>query len=154
VNDEARDAVVRKVEEAVWNLEGKVVTLLGLAFKAGTDDVRGSPAMVLAEALYRQGAIVRGADPMASASAAEAAGWLQTFEDPYVAAKDAHCLVLCTAWPRFRELDLERVRRAMAQPALVDARNLFSPAEAAAAGFLYFGIGRPSTAHGHASILV
>jgi UDPglucose 6-dehydrogenase len=154
VNEEALAAVVRKVEEAVWNVEGKTVTLLGLAFKAGTDDVRGSPAMGLAELLHRQGAVVRGCDPMAATSAGEALDWLDTSEDPYTAAAGAHCLVFCTAWPGVRELDLERVRGAMAQPALVDARNLISPEEAAAAGFLYFGIGRRGADVGFASALV
>jgi UDPglucose 6-dehydrogenase len=144
VNDEALVAVTRKVEEAIWNLEGKVVTLLGLAFKSGTDDVRGAPAMALAESLRRDGAHVRGFDPMATEAATAAAPWLEVVDDLYDAAKGAHCLVICTEWPGFREVDLARLRQAVAQPAIVDGRNMLVAAEAAAAGFQYFGVGRPS----------
>jgi UDPglucose 6-dehydrogenase len=142
VNDEALVAVLQKVEEAVWNLEGKTVALLGLAFKSGTDDVRGAPAMALAEGLRREGVHVRGFDPMAGHEAAAVAPWLEVADDPYVAADGAHCLVICTEWPAFRHLDLDRIRRTMIQPAIVDGRNVLSPADAAAAGFQYFGIGR------------
>ncbi len=144
VNDEALAAVTQKVQEAVWNLEGKIVTLLGLAFKSGTDDVRGAPAMALAESLHREGAHVRGFDPMATDAAAAAAPWLEVVGDLYTAAEGAHCLVICTEWPEFRHLDLARLRQAVAQPAIVDGRNVLVAAEAAAAGFQYFGVGRRS----------
>jgi UDPglucose 6-dehydrogenase len=142
VNEEALVGVTRKVEEAVWILEGKIVTLLGLAFKAGTDDVRGSPAMVLAEILRREGAVVRGCDPMAARDASGLAPWLEVVADPYDAVAGAHCAVICTEWSGFRELDLSRVRDAMAQPAIVDGRNLLSADKVSEAGFQYLSVGR------------
>lgn len=154
VNDEALVAVLRKVEEAVWNLEGKIVTLLGLAFKSGTDDVRGAPAMALAERLHREGAHVRGFDPMAAQAAASTAPWLEVVSDLYDAAEGAHCLVICAEWPQFRHLDLARIRRAMAQPAIVDGRNVLSAAEVASAGFQYLSVGRRANDLGEARVMI
>ena len=142
VNDASLVSVFRKIEEAVWNLEGKVVTLLGLAFKPGTDDVRGAPAMALAERLHGEGAHVRGVDPMAARAASRLAPWLEVIDDPYDAAAGAHCLVTCTEWPQFRELDLTRIHQAMAQPSIVDGRNVLDPGQAQAAGFQYIAVGR------------
>ena len=142
INAEALVAVSRKVEEAVWILEGKIVTLLGLAFKAGTDDVRGSPAMALAESLHREGAVVRGCDPMATPEASALAPWLQVFTNPYEAVDGAYCAVICTEWEGFRDLDLSRLRHAMAQAAIVDGRNLLAGEQVRHAGFQYFSVGQ------------
>ncbi|HVD70779.1 MAG TPA: UDP-glucose/GDP-mannose dehydrogenase family protein [Actinomycetota bacterium] len=144
VNDASLIAVFRKIEEAVWNLEGKIVTLLGLAFKPGTDDVRGAPAMALAELLHKEGAHVRGVDPMAGHAASALAPWLEVIEDSYDAALGAHCLVSCTEWPQFRDLDLVRIHSLMAEPSIVDGRNVLDPGEAQAAGFQYAAVGRPT----------
>jgi UDPglucose 6-dehydrogenase len=144
VNDEAIEATVRKVEEAVWNIEGKRVALLGLAFKPGTDDVRGAPALALAERLIRDGAHVVAFDPMAGAAASRALPDLVLAEDPYATAASAHCIVIATEWPEFGRLDLDRLRGVMAIPAVVDGRNLLDGATVAAAGFHYYSVGRPS----------
>ena len=112
-----------------------------MAFKPGTDDVRGAPPIALGEALHRAGVHVRGTDPRAGDAARTTAPWLEVIEDPYRAAEGAHCLVLCTEWPEFGSLDLDRLRRAMLQPAIVDARNALPAAEMTAAGFLYLGVG-------------
>jgi len=141
VNDEALAAVVDQIEEVVWNLEGKVVTLLGLAFKPDTDDVRGAPPIALGEVLHRAGAHVRGSDPRAGDAARRMAPWLEVIDDPYRAAEGAHCLVLCTEWPEYGRLDLDRLRRAMLQPAIIDGRNALPAPEVIAAGFLYLGVG-------------
>jgi UDPglucose 6-dehydrogenase len=142
VNQEALDAVRLKVEEAIWNLEGKTVALLGLAFKAGTDDVRSSPALALASALRAEGARVVGFDPVAGAAAAAEDPELVVAQDPYAAAEGADCLVVCTEWPELAELDLERLKGVMAQPVLVDGRNLLDAGAASDAGFHYFPLGR------------
>ncbi len=102
-NEDALAAVTRKVEEAVWNLEGKKVALLGIAFKPGTDDVRGAPALALAAALREEGAIVAAFDPMAAAAAAE--------EDPDLVIADRR---LCRRRGRRLRRDLHgmaRIRR-------------------------------------------
>jgi len=89
--------------------------------------------------------MVVGHDPRAMANAKEECPALLTSADPYEAATDAHCLVVCTDWPEFRSLDLERLREVMAQPFVVDARNLFEPDEIRAAGFSYEPTGRPGS---------
>lgn len=145
VNGQALEAVAGKVEEAVWNLEGKTIALLGLAFKAGTDDVRGAPALVLATTLREEGAHVRGFDPMVGNDGAARLAGVDLAPDAYAAAEGAHCLVICTEWPEFRDLDLVRLRETMAQPAIVDGRNVLDDNAVTAAGFHYFPVGRAST---------
>lgn len=143
LNDEALDAAFAKVRNALWNLEGKRVALLGLAFKPGTDDVRESPALRLARRLIEAGADVVGCDPQAGAAAlAEVAG-LELADDAYAAAQGAHCVVVSTEWPEYRELDLIRLKQLMAIPIIVDGRNLFDPEKVGDAGFTYFPTGRP-----------
>ena len=142
VNEEALSAVTHKVEEAVWNLEGKKVTLLGVAFKSGTDDVRGAPALALASALRDEGVIVTAFDPMAGSAAQAEVPWLAIAPDAYSAAHGADCAVICTEWPEFRTLDLNRLRASMRQPSIVDARNLLDSDRVRSAGFQYFAVGR------------
>jgi UDPglucose 6-dehydrogenase len=142
VNEQAVAAVAAKVEEAVWNLEGKRIALLGLAFKAGTDDVRTAPALALARRFASEGASVVGHDPMAAAEARAAVPELETVDDPFDAITGAHCVVVCTEWPEYRELDLVRLRDAAAYPIVVDGRNVLDPERAAAAGLTYLPVGR------------
>lgn len=144
VNAEAVDAVAARIEEALWNLEGKRIALLGLAFKPDTDDVRASPPLALARRLLEAGAEVVGYDPRAAEEARGEIPELQLADSVDSAVAGAHCLVLATEWDEFRSLDLHAVRRSMAYPVVVDGRNLFDPAEMEAAGFWYYPIGRPS----------
>jgi UDPglucose 6-dehydrogenase len=142
INDEAVEVVAKAVEDAVWNLEGKRLLLLGAAFKAGTDDVRAAPSLALARLLLEAGALVTVWDPLAAHEAAKELPGLEVAEDPYAGAVDAHCAVVCTEWPEFSELDLRRLSDAMAEAVLVDARNCLDPEAARAAGFRYVPIGR------------
>ena len=142
INDEAVEAVVRKVEDALWNLEDKRVALLGLAFKPGTDDTRFSPALTLARRLIEKKSYVVGYDPQVSDVTSEVPG-LEQAHDPYAAAAGADCVVLCTDWPEFRAIDLWRLRDVMAYPIFVDGRNLLDPEQMRAAGFTYYSAGRP-----------
>jgi UDPglucose 6-dehydrogenase len=144
VNEESVTAVAAKVEEAVWNLEGKRIVLLGLAFKAGTDDVRGAPALALARRFADEGAVVVGHDPMAGAEAKAAVPELEIADDLYDAVTGAHCVVVCAEWPEYRDLDLDRLRALAAYPIVVDGRNVLDPARAEAAGLTYLSVGRPA----------
>jgi UDPglucose 6-dehydrogenase len=143
VNEQAVEVLAARVEEAVWNLEGKRIAVLGLAFKPDTDDVRSSPSLVLAERLLRSGAEVIAYDPKAADEAVTEVPELRIADDPYEAAAGAHCLVVATDWEEFRALDLGTLKQVMAQPVVVDGRNLFDPSEMDAAGFWYYPTGRP-----------
>jgi UDPglucose 6-dehydrogenase len=142
INDGAVEAAADKVKEALWNLEDKRVCLLGLAFKGETDDVRFAPALALARRLLGQGAHVVGYDPKASTNAKAELSELEIAADPYEAATDADCIVVCTDWEEFRALDLETIKRAMTYPVVVDGRNLFDPAAMTDLGFAYYPTGR------------
>jgi UDPglucose 6-dehydrogenase len=143
INEEAVDAAFRKVEEVLWNLEGKRVALLGLAFKPGTDDVRYAPALGLADRLLAAGAVVVGYDPQAGPNAKAELPGLEVVDDPYVALSGADAAVVCTEWQEITGLDLSRVREAMRLPIVVDGRNVFDRHEMAEHGFTYLPTGRP-----------
>ncbi|HEX2090430.1 MAG TPA: UDP-glucose/GDP-mannose dehydrogenase family protein [Actinomycetota bacterium] len=144
INEQAVEATVHKVREALWNLDDKRIALLGLAFKPETDDVRFSPAIALARVLLSNGAVVVGYDPWAGENAKAELPGLELASDPYAAATSAHCLILCTEWDEFRTIDLDRLRDVMAYPLVVDGRNLFDPTDMRRAGFTYYPTGRPA----------
>lgn len=143
INDEAVGAVLEKVRDALWNVEGKRVALLGLSFKPETDDVRFAPALHLARRLIEEGAICSGYDPQAAENAAAEVPQLRIASTPYEAARDADCVVICTEWDELRSLDLAKLREVVATPVLVDGRNVFDYEPMRAAGFAYYPTGRP-----------
>lgn len=143
INEESVEATAEKVRESLWNLEGKRVALLGLSYKPGTDDVRFSPALELARRLLSDGARVVGYDPRALANAKAEVPELEVATDAYDAAQGSHCLVLCTEWDAFRDLDLDRLAGAMSYPLVVDGRNVLDPVAMRKAGFTYLPTGRP-----------
>jgi UDPglucose 6-dehydrogenase len=142
LNDEAVRSAFDKVKDALWNLEDKTVALLGLAFRPGTDDSRFAPALRLASLLLDEGASVVAYDPKAGPSAKASVPEIHLAKDPYEAATGAHCLVVCTEWGEFVDLDLARLRGVMGYPIIVDGRNVFEPEEVAASGFSYYPTGR------------
>ncbi len=145
-NEAHKARMAEKVERLVGPLEGRTVALLGLAFKAGTDDVRESPALVIAEELLRRGARVRVHDPKALENARKILGDRVAYcASEFEALTGAHAVVLATEWNEYRNLDLERARGLMAALALVDLRNLVEPEEARARGFAYDGVGYPGS---------
>jgi UDPglucose 6-dehydrogenase len=138
VNDEQFDRIVRKVA-SVADLPGARIALLGLAFKAGTDDVRESPSLEVARRLIAAGAHVRGYDPAVSALDLDG---LEVVGDPYAACEGASALVIGTEWDEFKWLDLDKVADAMAERHVVDARNLLDRGALRRRGFTYQGVGR------------
>lgn len=143
VNAEQKRYFVKKIEEAVWNLNKKTVAVLGLAFKPNTDDMRHAPSLDVVAALQAQGAKVHVFDPHAMPKAKAFFKNVTFCADAYSACKDADCAVIVTEWNEFKEIDLKRLKKIMAQPVVVDGRNIYDPKKMAALGFRYFSIGRP-----------
>ncbi len=144
INQDQLHRFIRKVRKALWTLRSKKLAVLGLAFKGGTDDIRESPAIAIVEMLLKEGCELRVYDPAAMDRARAllpATG--VTYEDsPYAAAEGADALLILTEWPEFAALDLDRVRKVLSYPIIIDGRNLYDPAVMAVHGFLYYSIGR------------
>lgn len=124
-------------------LKGKAVAIWGLAFKAETDDVRESPALVLAEALLEAGVKVRVHDPEAMATAKVQLGDRVTYAPTaYAALEDAAALAIVTEWREYRNPDFTKMKGLMRQALIVDGRNLYEPSRLADLGFTYDSLGR------------
>ena len=144
VNELQKRRVIQKLQKHLGRLRGKKVALLGLAFKAGTDDMREAPSLVLASRLLAEGAEVRAWDPVARPG--ELIKGALLCDSVLEAVTGADAAVIVTEWDELRGLASADVRDAMARPLIIDGRNLLAPAEARGAGFVYEGIGRQSSA--------
>ena len=142
VNKQRIERFFDKVRSALWVVKGKRVAVLGLAFKANTDDIRFSPALEVVKELLRQGAQVQASDPEAIARAKTLFPAVSYHEDPYEALQDAEAALICTEWDVFRNLDWERAGKLMARRLVIDGRNLYSPARMRELGFEYYSFGR------------
>jgi UDPglucose 6-dehydrogenase len=143
VNHEARRAIVGKVRDALWHLDGKRIGVLGLAFKPDTDDLRDAPAVDVVRELLADGAQVVAYDPVAGEHAAELVPGLEVAAKAVAVADGAHALVVMTEWREFHELDPADLRARMAYPILIDARNTLDAEAFVAEGFTVAGVGRP-----------
>jgi UDPglucose 6-dehydrogenase len=143
VNERQRKRVISKLQQELHTLKGKRITLLGLAFKPNTDDLRDAPSLEIARALDARGARVVGYDPVAGKAAAKLLPNMKVVFDPYEALSGAHAAVVVTEWEEVRALDLEQAASLMeTPPLLVDGRNAYDPRTVKAAGFRYRGFGR------------
>jgi UDPglucose 6-dehydrogenase len=142
INRDQRMLVIDKLHECIEELPGKVVGLLGLAFKPNTDDLREAPSLDIARVLNAAGVNVRAYDPAAMERARELLPNLDYRADAYEMAAGADALILVTEWNEFRQLDLGRLKAAMRKPVMIDGRNIYDPAAMRSLGFTYRGIGR------------
>src|SRR6188768_267413 len=143
VNDNRKRAMARKVANAAGgNLRGKTIAVLGLTFKPDTDDMREAPSLPLITGLLDMGAKVRAHDPVGIEQARKELPDIEYCEDPYDCLRGADAMVVVTEWVQYRTLDLERLKRELAQPVVVDLRNIYRPEEMAALGFIYESVGR------------
>ncbi len=143
INAFQRKQVIIKLRELLGaDLNGKIVGLLGLAFKPNTDDMRDAPSITVAEHLLEAGAKVKGYDPVAMEVAGHVIKGIEFCANPYDVAKGADALVVVTEWNEFKHLDMIRVRELMRQPVIVDGRNIYNPEQVSALGFRYRGFGR------------
>jgi UDPglucose 6-dehydrogenase len=144
INEGQRQLVLDKLEAELWHLEGKTITLLGAAFKPGTDDLREAPAMYIARELLAVGAKVRIYDPVALEGVAAEIPEAELYVDPLEACRDAHAAVVTTEWDEVRELNADDLMKALAYPIVIDGRNAFDPDTFIEAGVRYHSIGRRS----------
>jgi UDPglucose 6-dehydrogenase len=142
VNESQKRGMLARIKKLVGTFEGKTFAVLGLAFKANTDDMRDAVSIDLVRGLIEKGARVRAFDPAAMGHAAKLLPQARLCADAMDAARGAHCLVVLTEWNEFKELNLAAVKKVMKTPVIVDGRNIYDPAKVKKLGFAYQGVGR------------
>jgi UDPglucose 6-dehydrogenase len=142
VNEQQHGRMVDKIQKVLGNVQGKTIGLLGLSFKPNTNDLRDSPALIIAEQLMMKGCKVRAHDPEGQEEALKAYPKLIGCQDAYDAAKGADALVLATEWNQFRNLDLDQLKEQMNHPIFIDLRNAYDPERITEKGFYYVSVGR------------
>ena len=148
INDDRRPMAVDRLKEMLGNgetnirLDGCTIGLLGLSFKPNTDDMRDAPSIDIARMLLADGAHVRAYDPVAMDIARPLLPEVEMCLDPYALAEGCDGLMVLTEWNEFKQLDLAHLKAIMKQTIIFDGRNIYDPAQMAAAGFHYRGLGR------------
>lgn len=141
INARAIQKFLHKIEKELWVLDGKIIGILGLAFKPNTDDIRNAPALEIIKKLKSDGAKIKAYDPKAMTNAKKVFPDIQYCVDPYQVAEESEALIICTEWDEFKNLDLERIKNSVQSPIIFDGRNIFDPKKARDLGFKYFGVG-------------
>ncbi len=146
INTDRVRTFVNKMKKALWILKDKKIAILGLAFKPETDDLRNAPSIPLIQALLDEEAVLSLYDPKAADNMKtifpEKESQIQYTSSPYQAAEDANALLIVTEWDEFKALDLKKIKQTMANPIIVDGRNIFDPKQAKSLGFEYYSVGR------------
>ena len=147
INERQRGVIVEKLRDAIGEIAGREIAVLGLAFKPNTSDLRESPAIDICLRLKAAGARIRAFDPVATPGAEAALGAgahsIRFLGDVYDAVQGADAALIMTEWNELRNLDLERIRPLMRRPVLIDTRNVLDPARTRAYGFVHVCTGRP-----------
>ena len=142
-NDRRKTAMAKKIIEASGgDVRGKTIAMLGLAFKPNTDDMRDAPSLTIAKVLQEAGAILRVYDPESMKQARGLMPDAMFCANPYDCVAGASALAIVTEWDSFRALDLDRIKGLMAQPVLVDLRNIYRSEDVRRRGFTYQGVGK------------
>jgi UDPglucose 6-dehydrogenase len=142
INKERASLFVAKLEKALGGLGGKTVAILGLSFKPNTDDMREAPSLKVIKMLRERGAEVRAYDPVARENARKLMPEATHCVNIYEAVDGAEALCVLTEWNEFKEIDLEKIKKLLKNPIVVDGRNIYDPIRMKELGFSYFGIGR------------
>ncbi len=142
INEQQRRAFVKKIEKVLWNLKGKKIAILGLAFKPNTDDMRFAPSIDIVKALQNEGATIAAHDPAAEHSAKTLFSNVEFCPNPYEAAKGADAVLFLTEWQQFRNIDFDKLKSVMKGKVILDGRNMFEPKQMRQLGFEYHGVGR------------
>lgn len=142
-NDKQVDFVVTKIERAFETIQDKIFAVLGLSFKANTDDLRESPSIKAIKILLQKGAKIKAYDPASMNNASVILPEIIYCTDAYDAAKGADAVIILTEWNQFRNLDLKRLLTLLKEPNFFDLRNIYDPLKMRTIGFKYYAIGRP-----------
>lgn len=142
VNELQVPTFVNRIVSEMQRVKGRKITVLGLAFKPGTDDLREAPALKLIDALLKMGAKINAYDPVAETKAKKMFPMVSYYKEISGAVKGADAIVIATEWPEFREMDLAHIRQLVKQPFVFDGRNLYNPKRMKELGFKYYGVGR------------
>lgn len=142
INHAQREHVLKKLQHELWVVQDKVISILGLAFKPGTDDIREAPSLFFVPHLLEQKAHLRLWDPVAEEKFREIHPNLEYVKDPIECAKGADLVLILTEWDDVRNMDLLKLKQAMKCPVVIDARNIFDPKKIRELGFTYHSVGR------------
>jgi len=146
INKERIKVFVEKIKKSLWILKDKKIAVLGLSFKPETDDIRNAPSIDVIKELLNEGAKVRLYDPKAMDNMKEVfpeqPPQIFYVNSPYEAAEGAAALLIITEWDEFKGLDLEKIKDVMANPIIIDGRNIFEPEDVRSLGFEYYSVGR------------
>ena len=142
INQQARRDIVRKARKILGDVRGKNIGILGLAFKANTDDMRDAAAIDIISWLQNDGAKITAYDPKAEESAREVLPKITYADEVYSVMDGADLLIILTEWNEFKDINFEEVKKRMKTPNIIDGRNLYDPKILREYGFNYIGVGR------------
>lgn len=142
VNNRHKGVMVEKIKEAIGDLNGKTLGILGLSFKPNTDDMREAPSIEIINALQGLGARIKAYDPAAIKEAKKILKDIIYCDDPYTTVEGTDAVIILTEWNQFRNLDLERIKGSLKSPIFIDLRNVYNPEKMRELGFKYTGVGR------------
>ena len=144
-NSNRPNIMINKISTALGgSIKHKKLAILGLTYKAGTDDLRSSPAIDLINLLQKEGADITAYDPEGMNNAVKYFDSLNCAESLYSAVKDSDAVIIATEWPEFQTMDLNKIKTLVKIPNIIDLRNLFKPEEVTSLGFKYYSVGRKS----------
>lgn len=143
VNARQKEQVIKKSTAMLGGLEGKTITMLGLAFKPNTDDTREAPAIYAAKRFLEEKATVNAYDPVAMDEAKKELPDINYFNDAYSACEGSDLVIIITEWNEFRDLDFNRIKEKVNSHNIYDARNIYDPEDIRQLGFKYICTGRP-----------
>jgi UDPglucose 6-dehydrogenase len=146
INADRVPRFLSRIEKRMGDLSGKIVGILGLAFKPNTDDLREAKSLEIIQALRAKGATIRAYDPIAADGAKKILGDDVTICDTaYQVAEGCDALVVVTDWNEFKHLNMDKVKAVMTTPLIFDGRNIYSPEKMRKLGIEYHSIGRPAS---------
>jgi UDPglucose 6-dehydrogenase len=142
VNKQRIERFLEKIHKALWVVKGKRIAVLGLAFKANTDDIRFAPALDVVKKLLDEGAEVHATDPEGINGTHALFPQVTYHQDAYETLQNADAALVCTEWDVYKKIDWKRAGATMARKLVIDGRNLYSPKHMKELGFEYYSFGR------------